>query len=184
VAEAAANALAYGDERRFPLRIPTALLALPVPVAVVVTAAGIAAGPLLLADGRTGAGIVITLIGWPVAVLVVRSLHTLARRWLVLVPAGMTFVDPLTLAEPALVRRAGIVGVRPAPATPAPEGALDLRLGSLLGGVAVDLGEPAELARRRGRAGAQRVATRSVLVAVVRRAALLDQARARRLTPR
>src|SRR5215212_8593732 len=52
IAAAAANALAYGDEVRFPLRIPTPLLAGPVPLAVVLAGSGVVAGPLLLTDGR------------------------------------------------------------------------------------------------------------------------------------
>ena len=50
VAQAAGNALAYGDEIRFPLRIPLALFFGPVPLAVALIAAGASVGPLLLAE--------------------------------------------------------------------------------------------------------------------------------------
>ena len=46
------NGAAYGEERRFPLRVPPALLLGPVPLAAVLLVAGASAGPLLLADER------------------------------------------------------------------------------------------------------------------------------------
>ena len=88
VARAAGNALAYGDESRFPLRIPPALKYSLVPVAVVVVSVGVTAGPLLLADERYILGGIALVIGLPAAAFFARSLHALSRRWLVLVPAG------------------------------------------------------------------------------------------------
>ncbi|HWS45755.1 MAG TPA: hypothetical protein VN636_07830, partial [Acidimicrobiia bacterium] len=44
-ATAAANAAAYGEERRIPLRIPTPLLLGPLPLAIVVCGGAISAGP-------------------------------------------------------------------------------------------------------------------------------------------
>ena len=99
-AQATGNALAYGDEVRFPLHIPTPLLLLPVPLAVVLVGAGVAAGPLLLADGRVVLGILAVVVGFPLAAFLVRSLHALSRRWFVMVPAGVVIVDPLILARP------------------------------------------------------------------------------------
>ena len=66
-----------------PCAFPLPLLVGPVPLAVAVVGAGIAAGPLLLADERFVAGIVATVIGFPLAYLLVRSLHALGARWLV-----------------------------------------------------------------------------------------------------
>src|SRR4029077_17487996 len=51
-AAAAANALAYGDERRFMLRTPLPLALAPVPIAVLLVGLGATLGPLLVADGR------------------------------------------------------------------------------------------------------------------------------------
>ena len=68
VAHAAANALAYGEERRYPLRIPLALVALPVPLAALVTAGIAVGGPLLLASGRTAVGLAVIVIGAPVEI--------------------------------------------------------------------------------------------------------------------
>ena len=57
------NGAAYGEERRFPLRVPPALLLGPLPLAVALTAAGVSAGPLLLADESYVAGA--SLWWWP-----------------------------------------------------------------------------------------------------------------------
>jgi hypothetical protein len=179
--EAAANALAYGDERRFPLRIPTPLLLAPVPLGVAVVGAGIATGPLLLAAGHVAFGIVALVIGLPLAFAAFRSLHTLSLRWLVVVPAGLTIVDPLTLFEPALLRRDEIASIRRTTRTSVDEGTLDLRLGTIPGGVAIALHEPYQFGRRRGRNRGEVVAAVGAVIAVVRADALLALAAARHL---
>ena len=69
--------MAYGDEIRFPLRIPLSLFLGPVPLAVLLIAAGVSAGPLLLADGRYVVGVVATVVGLPIAAALARSLHAL-----------------------------------------------------------------------------------------------------------
>jgi len=115
VAAAAGNALAYGDEVRFPMRIPTPLLIGPVPLAIALAAAGAVAGPLLLADANVITGIACTIVGVSIAWLVVRSLDALSHRWVVLVPAGIAIVDPLTLLEPVLVRRDAVSRVQRVP---------------------------------------------------------------------
>jgi hypothetical protein len=166
-ASEAANARAYGDERRFMLRVPLPLLLAPVPIAVLLVGLGATVGPLLLADGRVGAGIVATVIGWPVAALLVRALHPLSCRWLVLVPAGIAIADPLTLTEPVLVRREQIDHFGRLGATDLGGQALDLRVGTLIGGVALELSEPVDFGRRRGRASAEMTAATLVAVAVV-----------------
>ena len=75
----------------------------PLPLAVLLVGAGIAAGPLLLADesyvvGRDRA----SPSGSSSRACSARSLHTLSRRWAILVPAGLVIVDPMTLADPVL----------------------------------------------------------------------------------
>lgn len=182
VASATANAQAYGDEQRFPLRIPTPLLLGPVPVAVVLVGLGATSGPLLLADGRYFVGALATIVGVPVAALVVRALHPLACRWFVLVPAGIAIADPLTLTEAVLVRREYVATLRRIAASALPADALDLRLGTLTGGIVMELAEPVEFGRRRGRANAEVVASRRLAVAVVRADAAIAQARTRRIS--
>ncbi|MGH8977334.1 MAG: hypothetical protein ACRDV7_04605 [Acidimicrobiia bacterium] len=182
VAQAAGNALAYGDETRFPLRIPTPLLLAPVPAAVVLIAAGIALGPLLLADERVVIGAVALVVGFAVAAFLARSLHGLSRRWLVLVPAGVVVVDPLILADPALMRREDIVRLAGTEPGPRLADALDLRLGSTGRSITILLRQPVAFGRRTGRTGASIVATDAVVVAPVRQDALLAAASERRIT--
>jgi len=173
---AAANARAYGDEIRFPIRIPTPLFAGPVPLAVAVTAAGVAAGPYALASGAIVAGVVGTVVGLPAAFVAVRALHALAERWLVVVPAGVTVVDPLTLVDPVLMQRNAISEVGPAATRDLGPAGLDLRLGSVAGGVRIVLCREVLFGRRRGRVDAELVAPASVAVAVVGRRRFLGLA--------
>lgn len=120
--QAFAQGSAYGDERRYPLR-PPAAYALATLVSWGVWAACLLAGPLLLAARQWVPGAVLTLLavagvfwGWP-------RWHRLARRWLVIVPAGLVIHDHLVLAETLMLRRIEIAAVRLAPADTA---ALDL----------------------------------------------------------
>ena len=148
LAIAAANSIAYGDEQRFPLRTPPGLFVGPLPLARALVVAGVAGGPLLLADGRIVLGLVALVVGVPVALLLVRSLHGLSRRWLVLVPAGVVVVDPLTLADPVLFVREHVLSMRGVDgAAPVPAGVLDLRLGATAGSTAVTFDEEADLLR-------------------------------------
>ena len=130
IASAAANALAYGDEQRFPLRVPPALFLGPLPGARLLVAAGVVAPVLLLADGEIVLGVISLLIGAALVAVLSRSLESLSRRWAVLVPAGFVVVDPLTLADPVLFLREHVREVAPEPAAAAPAEILDLRLGA------------------------------------------------------
>ncbi len=105
VGEAFAQASAYGDERRYPLRPPVAYL-LPVVVAWTLWAAALVGGAVLLAAQRWVLGGLSTLLAvasaWPLGL----RCHRLSRRWLVIVPAGVVLHDHLVLAETLLVQRA------------------------------------------------------------------------------
>jgi hypothetical protein len=182
IASAAANAMAYGDEQRYPLRVPPALFLGPLPGARLLVMAGIVAPVLLLADGDIVLGVAALLVGAGVVYLLARSLDSLSRRWAVLVPAGFVVVDPLTLADPTLFLREHVRHVAPeAPAAP-PEGALDLRLGAGAGSVSVRFDEAVELTRAaRGRHGGTTVTTAEIVVAVARRDEMLRKAAERRL---
>ncbi len=185
LASAAANAAAYGDEQRFPLRTPPALFLGPLPIARALVAGGVIAPVLLLADGELVLGALTLVIGAALVFGLSRSLVSLARRWAVLVPAGFVVVDPLTLADPFLFPREHVRHLAPEPAAAAPSGALDLRLGASMGSVSVRFDEAVELARAaRGRHGGTMVTTDEILVAVVRRSAMLQLAAARRLPVR
>jgi hypothetical protein len=170
----------YGDERRMPLRVPGPLLAGPLVLAWAAAAAGVAAGPLLLAARQWIAGAAAVVVGVPVAIVAIRSLHTLARRWLVFVPNGVVVHDPLALAEPVLLRRADVRSFGPAPADTA---ALDLTRGALGLALEVRLAPPASVVLASGgRHGVSEATTAAaLLVSPTRPGAVLAEARRRRL---
>jgi hypothetical protein len=110
------NGSAYGPERRFPLRAPGLVVLGLVEAVWMAVVAGAVAGPLLLAAEQWVAGALCTLVGWPLAVAGTRSLHRLAQRWLVFVPAGLALVDPLTLTDSVSIPVRVIRSIGPAPA--------------------------------------------------------------------
>ena len=170
----------YGNERRMPLRVPGPLLAGPLVVAWVVAVAGVAAGPLLLATEHWVAGTVALVAGLPAAGVALRSMHTLARRWLVFVPNGVVVHDPLALAEPVLLRRADVRSFGPAPADTA---ALDLTRGALGLALEVRLDPPVSLVLAAGgRPGVSEATTAgALLVSPTRPGAVMAEASRRRL---
>lgn len=178
IARAAANGIAYGDEDRFPLRVPPALFLGPLPIARALVVGGVAAGPLLLADEQVIAGVVALGLGVPAAAIAARALHALSRRWLVVVPAGVVVVDPMTLSEPVLFVRRQVRSLRPLAAdAPVPDGAVDLRLGATLGTLLIDLVEDVELVQRgQGRRTSVNRRAPRLLVAVVQPTQLLASA--------
>jgi hypothetical protein len=108
------NGSAYGAERRFPLRAPGLVMLGLVEAVWMAVVAGAVAGPLLLASEQWAAGAAATVVGWPLAVAGTRSLHRLAQRWLVFVPAGLALVDPLTLADAISMPARTLVSIQPA----------------------------------------------------------------------
>jgi hypothetical protein len=133
------NGPAYPNERRFLLRPPGALLAGPMPTFWVLSVAGIGAGPLLLAARQWVLGGVALVVGWPLAFLLLKSLHNLSRRWAVFVPAGVVLHDPMVLFDPVLFRRQDVVSFRPASA--ADTGLYDLSKRAPGLGIAMELDE-------------------------------------------
>ena len=178
----------YGPERRVPLRTPVAIAALAVGtwMAVVV---GAVAGPLLLAAGRVPPGIAALVVGWPIAALGCRSIHQLSRRWVVLVPTGMVLHDPLTMPEPQLFLRQTMARLGPAlvAAVPAREDGApapvveDLTAGASGLVLELELDEPVELLVLEGRRGSTLRDVDAVRFTPSRPAALLEEARSRRL---
>jgi hypothetical protein len=183
VSTAAANGVAYGDERRFPLKTPPVLLVGPLPLASLLVAAGATAGPLLIAADRPVPGALALVAGLPLAAFMARALHGLSRRWIVLVPAGLVIADPLALPDPVLFLRERIVALRAIDGgTAAPSGAIDLRLGALADSVALTLDQETEfLYIRRGKRGAVPARGNEVRVAALRRRELLAGAAERRI---
>jgi hypothetical protein len=183
VADDCVDGASYGDERRWSLRAPGALVAGPIPLMWAAGIAGATVGPLLLATaagsvGRIAVGSVVTLVGAGVVVAALRSLHTLSTRSAVMVPAGLTLVDPLSLAESALFPRARMHHLGPAFAD---TDALDLSQRALGLALQVDMASPIELLRRDGRRRASPVTSSSIVFTPGRPAALLRDAADRRL---
>ncbi|CAI8297061.1 MAG: Uncharacterised protein [Acidimicrobiales bacterium AG-410-I20] len=107
--------ISYGNERRFLLRAPAAVTSFLRPATYITSVVGLVAGPYLLADGRTIAGVIACVIGFPLTFVGLRSLHQINRRWVVLVPAGLVLHDHLSLNEPTLFQKSEVESVGPAP---------------------------------------------------------------------
>ncbi|MCE2531472.1 MAG: hypothetical protein J4F44_03175 [Acidimicrobiia bacterium] len=170
------DATSYGHERRLALRAPAAVLVGVLVPTWVLTLGGMAAGPLLWAAGHWVLGPLVTVAGWLIAVAGMRALHSLARRWLVYVPAGLVLHDRLALAEPTLFRRPVIAAFGPAPAG---SDARDFTAGA--GGLLFELrlAEPVSLTPARSGGAPEKVA--ALLVAPTRPAAVVAEARRRRI---
>jgi hypothetical protein len=169
----------YGDERRVPLRPPGMLLLGPVEAAWAVTVVPLAAGVLLLAARAWVAGALVTAAGLATAWWGGRVLHRLAGRFIVFVPAGLTVVDDLALAEPVLLPRRSIVSFGPARVG---DDAWDLSVGATGLILRVDLDAPVSLVPSVTRgATAEAVEVSSVLVAPARPGSVLRQAEERRI---
>lgn len=173
------NGAAYGNERRFPLRVPGPLLLGPLELAWALVVVGVCAGPLLLAAKQWAAGVLAVAVGLPVAWFLVRSLHTLSRRWAVLVPAGLVLHDPIALRDPVLFQRPVIEVLHPAPAD---SDSLDLTQRAL--GLTLELvlreKVPMTLVKPGARAGVEGASAR-LLFTPARPGALLTAAAERRI---
>jgi hypothetical protein len=173
------NGAAYPNERRFPLQVPGALLLGLLPAAWLLAVGGLVAGPLLLAARQWATGGVALATGLPLSAVLLRSLHSLSRRWAVFVPAGIVLHDPLALTDPVLFRRQDVEVLRPAPADTS---ALDLTQHAP--GLALELvmreAVPLAVVRPGSRDGQAGTASR-LLFTPSRPGAVLDEARARRI---
>jgi hypothetical protein len=176
-----AQGAAYGDEERYPLRVPPALLLTLIPLALALLTLGIATGPLLLAARAWVPGLVALGVGVLLVVGTVRSLHPLSRRWAVIVPAGFVVHDPMTMSDPILFMREHILGISAHPSgRPLPDGTLDLRLGASRTTAILRLDDEAPLGLRR-RSTTVGTRAREVAFAPVLRDQLLAACAGRRL---
>jgi hypothetical protein len=175
------NGPAYPNERRFLLRPPGPLLAGPLPLAWSLSVAGIAAGPLLLAAKQWVLGAVVLLVGWPVAGLLLKSMHNLSRRWAVFVPAGVVLHDPVVLFDPTLFRRQDITAFRPA--TAADTGSYDLSQRAPGLGIQLELAETTTVTLLKpGRREGVAIHATGLRFTPTRPGAVMEEARRRRLT--
>ena len=176
--EAHADAASYGDERRFLLRPPGPVLVTLVLPMWAMTVAGVAAGPVLLADRGWVAGTVAAVVGLPVAAFSAHALSRLSRRWLVFVPNGLVVHDHMALAEPLPLSRRSVTSIGPARSDTS---ATDLTTAAF--GIALELrlSEPAKAAVTTGRNRHTERPVSALLVAPSRPAAVLEAAERRRL---
>jgi hypothetical protein len=177
------NGPAYPNERRFLLRPPGPLLKGPLPLAWALTVMAVAAGPLLLAARKWVAGAVLLVVGWPLAVLLLKSVHNLSRRWVVFVPAGLVLHDPMVLFDPILFRRQEVTALRSgAPRNPA---YLDVSQRAPGLGLEMDLADPVVVTLLRpGHREGDPVDAARIRFTPTRPGAVLDEARRRRVVGR
>ncbi|HZQ27511.1 MAG TPA: hypothetical protein VFA94_07415 [Acidimicrobiales bacterium] len=109
------NGSAYPNERRFPLRLPGALLVGLLPVTWGLAWGLPVAAALLLGAHRWVPGGVLAVVALAVDAVLLPALHGLSRRWVVFVPAGVVLHDPMTLADPVLFPKRTIEALRLAP---------------------------------------------------------------------
>ena len=94
---------AYGNERRFMLRIPAPVI-LPTLITWALFAAGIIVLESAVQDKNYALGIPVLLVVVAALWKFAPQMHRLSRRWLVRVPAGWVVHDNLMLAENLLIR--------------------------------------------------------------------------------
>ncbi len=176
------NGPAYPNERRYLLRAPGPVAAgvAGLVVAWTVGIAGLCAGPLLVAARQWVAGAIVTVLGWALAVIFLRSLHNLSRRWAVFVPAGVVVHDPVSLRDPVLFARRMVAGLGP---TAARSGhVVDLTQRAVGLALELRLREPVTITLMKPgqRLGVQAEAT-AVVFTPTRPGAVLEEARRRRV---
>jgi hypothetical protein len=109
------QASAYGDEERFPLRVPVGA-GLAAVVAWLLWATTVMVGPLLIAAQSWVAGVLLSALAIAGVVLLGPRWHRLSKRWFVLVPAGVVVHDPVVLADTFPLRTAQVASIGLAPA--------------------------------------------------------------------
>ncbi len=109
--EAMVQGASYGDERRFPLRVPAALVP-PIAVSWVLWCAALVAGVVVLAHGAWAVGLALAAVAVALTWFLFRRFHRFSRRWLVLVPAGVVVHDPVLLGETLMVQRTNVARVQ------------------------------------------------------------------------
>lgn len=176
------DGLSYGDEKRFLLRVPGAIVVGPLMLLWVVVVLSFFAGPIAVVSENWRTGILLIGVGWPVAGFGFRSIHQLSRRWIVFVPNGFVIHDYLATREPFLLRRQDIISLGPAPVNSETEdeGIVDVSQFALGPVLQVALhGEVEVVPRTRGVSEVK--LARNILFSPTRPGAVLQEARLRRL---
>jgi hypothetical protein len=101
---------AYGDERRYLLRCPPAMLLVQVLSWLVWLTLTIVAINLLASDALI-LGAIVAIVALLLAIVLPRRFHRFSRRWLVSVPAGLVIHDHVVLAETAMFLNNAVIEV-------------------------------------------------------------------------
>lgn len=177
------NGSSYGDERRFPLRPPGAVVFGPLELVWALMVATTFAGPMLLATRHWIIGTIVSVLAVLVDLAGVRSLHQLSKRWLVFVPAGIVLVDRTVLLDAMLTLRQRIASLGVASED---SDAHDLGAGAIGIEVELRLTEPGDIiptpARRDRHRTIDPVDVLAVRFCPTRPGWVLDAARERRIT--
>lgn len=172
------NGSAYANERRYPLRVPSALLLGPLWLAPLVLVGVPVGGVLLLASKQWVAGVAVLVVGAVPALVAARALFGLARRWVVFVPAGVVLHDPMSLTDPVLFERPLIETFR---AAPADTDSLDLTMGALGLALELVLFEKVPMVRNTGRKSSEQGSSGRLLCTPTRPGRVLEAASANRI---
>ena len=173
------DGVSYGEEERFLLRAPGPVLLVLLPISTLVIIAGVAAGPLLLADERWVAGAIVTVVGFAAAWLPLNAIHRLTNRFLVFVPNGLVVHDLSQMREPVLFVKREIAGLAPAPVDTT---AKDITAAALGLALELRLAQATELTFVTGPSASEVESVRSLLVSPTRPAAVMRTAIERGIT--
>lgn len=176
------DGLSYGDEKRFLLRVPSAIAIGPLILLWAVVVLGLISGPITVASENWIIGILLIGIGWPVSAFGFRSIHQLARRWIVFVPNGFVIHDYLATREPFLLRRQDILSLGPAPVNAEIDGEEIVDVSQFALGPVLQValhGEVEVVPRTRGVSEVK--LAKKILFSPTRPGAVLQEARLRRL---
>lgn len=105
--EAFAGGSAYGDEHRFPLRPPAAVMPFLV-LAWALWCTSLLAAAIFLAAEVWPVGVLLGAVALGLTWLMLGRGHLLSRRWLVIVPAGLVVHDGMVLGETLMVPKAEV----------------------------------------------------------------------------
>lgn len=105
------QAAAYGAERRHMLRPPAAALFVTVAAWTVVAVLLIAANVVATGAAATWLDVTLRIVAAALSAALAYRATTLARRWFVVVPAGVVIHDPLLLTDSVMIPRRDVTSI-------------------------------------------------------------------------
>ena len=105
------QAAAYGAERRHMLRPPAAALFVTVAAWTVVAVLLIAANVVATGVATTWLDVTLRIVAAALSAALAYRATTLARRWFVVVPAGVVIHDPLLLTDSVMIPRRDVTSI-------------------------------------------------------------------------